>query len=379
MKKIILAILMITSILTLSEEKTITENNGTLIKKYNSDGILIEVVNNEAEDLGVVKSVEKLSDDGKVYEKLEYQISYYVDSDENMGESDFEHRSLSSYIDDNQDKFNKLENLDYYELSERANNKKINVSKNILILNKKSKFISEETLNLEKLNNQNGTYELYSSSGKLLERKEYKGGILNGEYYLAAQEYIPEFRTKIENGNATIMEYYNSVDRKSAENNIEYMYSKGEIKNGIKVGEWEFYGNTYIVDGNTKVIKSGIGRYENGTLLNFKVDEEYRKNDSWSRDYEFYPNGSVKKTQKIDAGIIEELLYGENGIDYSFKQIREKTNEIIYEFTRKLTGNILTIDEKISEDKETIDNKLIYEFTSPQEIVFEKNEWGEYW
>ncbi|MFZ2851978.1 MAG: hypothetical protein WAZ68_06070 [Leptotrichiaceae bacterium] len=377
MKKIILAILMITSILTLSEEKTITENNGTLIKKYNSDGILIEVVNNEAEDLGVVKSVEKLSDDGKVYEKLEYQISYYVDSDENMGESDFEHRSLSSYIDDNQDKFNKLENLDYYELSERANNKKINVSKNILILNKKSKFISEETLNLEKLNNQNGTYELYSSSGKLLERKEYKGGILNGEYYLAAQEYIPEFRTKIENGNATIMEYYNSVDRKSAENNIEYMYSKGEIKNGIKVGEWEFYGNTYIVDGNTKVIKSGIGRYENGTLLNFKVDEEYRKNDSWSRDYEFYPNGSVKKTQKIDAGIIEELLYGENGIDYSFKQIREKTNEIIYEFTRKLTGNILTIDEKISEDKETIDNKLIYEFTSPQEIVFEKNEWGE--
>ena len=42
MKKIILAILMITSILTLSEEKTITENNGTLIKKYNSDGILIE-------------------------------------------------------------------------------------------------------------------------------------------------------------------------------------------------------------------------------------------------------------------------------------------------------------------------------------------------
>jgi hypothetical protein len=102
MKKIILAILMITSILTLSEEKTITENNGTLIKKYNSDGILIEVVNNEAEDLGVVKSVEKLSDDGKVYEKLEYQISYYVDSDENMGESDFEHRSLSSYIDDNQ-------------------------------------------------------------------------------------------------------------------------------------------------------------------------------------------------------------------------------------------------------------------------------------
>ena len=118
MKKIILAILMITSILTLSEEKTITENNGTLIKKYNSDGILIEVVNNEAEDLGVVKYVEKLSDDGKVYEKLEYQISYYVDSDENMGESDFEHRSLSSYIDDNQDKFNKLENLDYYELSE---------------------------------------------------------------------------------------------------------------------------------------------------------------------------------------------------------------------------------------------------------------------
>lgn len=192
---------------------------------------------------------------------------------------------------------------------------------------------------MEKLNNQNGTYELYSSSGKLLERKEYKGGILNGEYYLAAQEYIPEFRTKIENGNATIMEYYNSVDRKSAENNIEYMYSKGEIKNGIKVGEWEFYGNTYIVDGNTKVIKSGIGRYENGTLLNFKVDEEYRKNDSWSRDYEFYPNGSVKKTQKIDAGIIEELLYGENGIDYSFKQIREKTNEIIYEFTRKHINN----------------------------------------
>ena len=42
MKKIILAILMITSILTLSEEKTITENNGTLIKKYNSDGILVE-------------------------------------------------------------------------------------------------------------------------------------------------------------------------------------------------------------------------------------------------------------------------------------------------------------------------------------------------
>ena len=41
MKKIILAILMITSILTLSEEKTITENNGTLIKKYNSDGILM--------------------------------------------------------------------------------------------------------------------------------------------------------------------------------------------------------------------------------------------------------------------------------------------------------------------------------------------------
>ena len=58
MKKIILAILMITSILTLSEEKTITENNGTLIKKYNSDGILVEVVNNEAEDLGIVKSVE---------------------------------------------------------------------------------------------------------------------------------------------------------------------------------------------------------------------------------------------------------------------------------------------------------------------------------
>ena len=53
MKKIILAILMITSILTLSEEKTITENNGTLIKKYNSDGILIEVGNNEAEDLGL--------------------------------------------------------------------------------------------------------------------------------------------------------------------------------------------------------------------------------------------------------------------------------------------------------------------------------------
>ena len=140
MKKIILAILMITSILTLSEEKTITENNGTLIKKYNSDGILIEVVNNEAEDLGVVKSVEKLSDDGKVYEKLEYQISYYVDSDENMGESDFEHRSLSSYIDDNQDKFNKLENLDYYELPERANQEKITVNEAILFLTNKEKF-----------------------------------------------------------------------------------------------------------------------------------------------------------------------------------------------------------------------------------------------
>ena len=380
MKKIILAILMITSILTLSEEKTITENNGTLIKKYNSDGILVEVINNEAEDLGIVKSVEKLSDDGKVYEKLEYEDSYYVDSDENMSESNFDHESLSSYIGDNQDKFNKVGNLDYYELSERVNNKKINVSKNISILNKKSKFISDETLDLEKLNNQNGTYELYSSSGKLLERKEYKGGILNGEYYLAAQEYIPEFRTKIENGSATIMEYYNSVDRESAENNIEYTYSKGEIKNGIKVGEWEFYKNIYIgsyLDGYTKAMKSGIGRYENGRLLNFKVDEEYRKNDSWSMDYEFYPNGSVKRSQKIDSGIIAELLYGENGIDYSFKQIREKTNEIIYEFTKKLTENTLTIDEKISEDKETIDHKLIYEFTSPQEIVFEKNDWRE--
>ena len=169
---------MITSILTLSEEKTITENNGTLIKKYNSDGILIEVINNKVEDLGIVKSVEKLSDDGKVYEKLEYEDSYYVDSDENMSESNFDHESLSSYIGDNQDKFNKVGNLDYYELSERANNKKINVSKNISILNKKSKFISDETLDLEKLNNQNGTYELYSSNGKLLERKEYKGGIL---------------------------------------------------------------------------------------------------------------------------------------------------------------------------------------------------------
>ena len=145
MKKIILAILMITSILTLSEEKTITENNGTLIKKYNSDGILVEVVNNEAEDLGIVKSVEKLSDDGKVYEKLEYENSYYIDSDGDMDESYFDYRILNSYIYDNQDEFNKVENLDYYGLSERATDKKINVSKNILILNNKSKFISDET------------------------------------------------------------------------------------------------------------------------------------------------------------------------------------------------------------------------------------------
>ena len=371
MKKIILAILMITSILTLSEEKTITENNGTLIKKYNSDGILVEVVNNEAEDLGVVKSVEKLSDDGKVYEKLEYETSNYTDS--NIDESYFDYRTLNSYIDDNRDNFSKLENLDYYGLSERANNKKINVDESILFLTNKEKFISDETLDLEKLNNQNGTYELYSSNNELLERKEYKGGILNGDYYLAAREYTPEFRTKIENGNAIIMEYYNSVDRESAESKIWYLYSKGEIKDGIKVGEWEFYDDDYQ-NGEIKIILEGSGTYENGVLLNFKLDEDYKKNNDFSCDYDFYPNGSIKRSEGTGSGVEKEEFYGENAIDYSTKETIKETNEVRYEVNQKVVGNVLTIESKELRNKEYVKSKIIYEFASPEEIVFEKSE-----
>ena len=376
MKKIILAILMITSILTLSEEKTITENNGTLIKKYNSDGILVEVVNNKVSDYFILKSVEKLSDDRKVYEKLEYESSYNVYSPENIKESDFDYRSLTSYIGDKEDEFNNVENLDYYELPERANQEKITVNEAILFLTNKEKFISDETLDLEKLNNQNGTYELYSSNNELLERKEYKGGILNGDYYLSAREYTPEFRTKIENGNAIIMEYENNANEKSAESNIWHVYSKGEIKDGIKVGEWEFYNGDYQ-NGEIKIILEGSGTYENGVLLNFKLDEEYKKDSGLYCDYDFYPNGKVKRTYNINDGIIEEEFYGENGIDYSSKETNKETNEVRYEVNQKIVGNILTIELNQLKNKEYVKSKIVYEFASPEEIVFEKSEEGD--
>ena len=138
--------------------------------------------------------------------------------------------------------------------------------------------------------------------------------------------------------------------------------------------------NTYIdsdIDGDTKVIKFGIGRYENGTLLNFKVDEEYKKNHSWLNDYEFYPNGSLKRTQNIDDGIIEEEFYGENGIDYSNKEIIKETNEVRYEVNQKVVGNTLIIESMQLKNKEYVKSKIVYEFASPEEIVFVKSEEGD--
>lgn len=164
--------------------------------------------------------------------------------------------------------------------------------------------------------------------------------------------------------------------KNQVESNIWHVYSKGEIKDGIKVGEWEFYNGDYQ-NGEIKIILEGSGTYENGVLLNFKLDEEYKKDSGLYCDYDFYPNGKVKRTYNINDGIIEEEFYGENGIDYSSKETNKETNEVRYEVNQKIVGNILTIELNQLKNKEYVKSKIVYEFASPEEIVFEKSEEGD--
>ena len=371
MKKLIIYILIVFNTLIFSENRVITENDGMLVKKYDDKNNLIEVINNKLDYYNDgIEIVEKLSDDRNKYEKITYE---YDPDLGNYSEFNLERYNIENYINDNIDKFNDKNIYDIIE--EKSDEENLNVNNYLVSIKYRELFVSDSPLNLEKIEYSNGIYELYSKENELIEKKEYKNGLLNGDYYIAGDYNTEEFNTKIENGNGIILEYKrDKYSEKSPEYNIYYIYSKGEIKNGVKVGSWEFYDNDY----EGKLIKVGIGSYENGKLLSYKCNENTHDENFSRYNYEFYDNGNIK-IQKYNIGNEEtEERYSENGIDSSYIVKNISTKEVIKEINRKLSGNLLTMNLLSVDNSEgkriEQSRKLVFELANAKELSFDKDD-----